>query len=259
MNSLPRVFAKIDLKGTRPIIDAMRRVLVAKAVMGRVELGPREAHHLRDVLRMAAGAEVEVFDQTGAWGRGRIVAADGRGVSVEVEEVGRMEVGKCRLTIASAVPKGARADWMIEKLGELGVEAFVPLTTRRSVVSPKGSGKTDRWKRISEEAARQSGRSGVMRIEPIMELERASQWGRAAGMTLWQLSLRENAVSIPELVPALPKALMVLVGPEGGWSEEETAAFESGGIAAVKLTGAVLRVETAAVVAAGIIIVAGGD
>jgi 16S rRNA (uracil1498-N3)-methyltransferase len=208
---------------------------------------------LRDVLRLGEGAAVEVFDATGAWGRGRIAAADGRGVSVEVEEVGREAMGRCRVTIAAAVPKGARADWMIEKLGELGVEAFVPLKTRRSVVEPKGESKSARWKRISAEASRQSGRAGVMRIEGMMEAERAMEKGKGEGMVLWHLSVEEKGISIVELVGELPEKLMVLVGPEGGWNEEETAEFERRGVTGVKLTGTVLRVETAAVVAAGII------
>ena len=228
-------------------------MLVARVVVGRIEVGKAEAHHLRDVLRLGVGAEVEVFDKDGTSGRGRIVAADGRGVSVEVEEVGRAAAGRCRLTIASAVPKGGRADWMIEKLGELGVEAFVPLKTGRSVVEPKGSGKIERWNRISAEAARQSGRAGVMRIEPLTDVERAIERGRAEGMVIWHLSLGEKSEAILEMVRELPEALMVMVGPEGGWSEEETAGFEKEGIAGVKLTGTILRVETAAVVAAGVI------
>ena len=70
-------------------------------------------------------------------------------------------------TVASAVPKGPRADWMVEKLSELGATAFVPLQTARSVAMPSGSGKLDRWSRLAAEAAKQCGRPGVMRIEPL--------------------------------------------------------------------------------------------
>ena len=164
----------------------MRRILVSKAVVGRIDLGSAEAHHLRDVLRLGVGAEVEVFDRAGDSGRGRIVSADGRGVTIEVEKIGRAVAGKCRLTIAAAVPKAARADWMIEKLGELGVDVFIPLMTRRSVVAPKGSAKNERWNRLATESARQSGRAGVMRIERLMELaqliEQAAPRGSGFGI-----------------------------------------------------------------------------
>jgi 16S rRNA (uracil1498-N3)-methyltransferase len=231
----------------------MRRILVSKAVVGRIDLGSAEAHHLRDVLRLGAGAEVEVFDKAGDSGRGRIVSADGRGVTIEVDKVGRAAAGKCRLTIAAAVPKAARADWMIEKLGELGVDVFVPLTTRRSVVAPKGSAKNERWNRLATESARQSGRAGVMRIERLTELTRFVEQPRAEGAGLWFLSPDEKSVSIFEMLPALPADLVVLVGPEGGWSPEESDAFATAGSRAVRLTRTILRVETAAVAAAAVI------
>jgi 16S rRNA (uracil1498-N3)-methyltransferase len=181
------------------------------------------------------------------------VAAEGRGVTIEVDQIGRGLAAKCRLSIAAAVPKAARADWMIEKLGELGVEAFVPLITRRSVVSPKGSAKNERWNRLAAESARQSGRAGVMRIEPLTDLARLMERAGAEGIVIWHLSLVENSVSIFELVRTLPPVLSVLVGPEGGWSPEESAAFAAAGIAGARLTGTVLRVETAAVAAAAVI------
>jgi 16S rRNA (uracil1498-N3)-methyltransferase len=230
----------------------MRRVLVSKAVVGRIDLGSAEAHHLRDVLRLGAGAEIEVFDKAGDSGRGRIVTADGRGVTVEVDKIGRAAAAKCRLTIAAAVPKAARADWMIEKLGELGVDVFIPLTTRRSVVAPKGSAKNERWNRLAAESARQSGRSGVMRIEKLMELPRLIEQVRPEETGLWHLSLEENSVSIFEMLPALPADLIAFVGPEGGWSPEESDAFGAAGSRAVRLTRTVLRVETAAVAAAAV-------
>ena len=231
----------------------MRRILVSKAVVGRIDLGSAEAHHLRDVLRLVAGAEIEVFDKAGDSGRGRIVMADGRGVTVEIDKIGRAAATKCRLTIAAAVPKAARADWMIEKLGELGVDVFVPLTTRRSVVAPKGSAKNERWNRLAAESARQSGRAGVMRIEKLMDLPPLIEQTRAEGIGIWHLSLEENSVSIFEMLPALPSDLTVLVGPEGGWSPEESDAFEVAGSRAVRLTRTILRVETAAVAAAAVI------
>jgi 16S rRNA (uracil1498-N3)-methyltransferase len=196
---------------------------------------------------------VEVFDKAGDSGRGRIVTADGRGVTVEVEKIGRAAAGRCRLTIAAAVPKAARADWMIEKLGELGVDVFVPLTTRRSIVAPKGSAKSDRWNRLAAESARQSGRAGVMRIELLMELTRLIENSRAEGIELWHLSPQENSVSIFEMLAALPADLIVLVGPEGGWSPEESDALAAAQSTAVRLTRTILRVETAAVAAAAVI------
>jgi 16S rRNA (uracil1498-N3)-methyltransferase len=231
----------------------MRRILVPKAVVGRIDLTGPQAHHLRDVLRLADGAVVEVFDETGARGRGRIVSVSHAGVSVEVDEIARAGVNGPSLTIAAAVPKAARADWMIEKLSELGVDALVPLSTRRSIVLPRGSGKQDRWRRLAAESAEQSARTGLMRIEPLTELPVIIERAKSAGSALWHLSLDEEAVSIFQLISALPGSLTVLVGPEGGWSTEEADAFRAAQIVPVRLTRTILRVETAAVAAAAII------
>jgi 16S rRNA (uracil1498-N3)-methyltransferase len=142
---------------------------------------------------------------------------------------------------------------MIEKLSELGVDALVPLSTRRSIVLPRGSGKQDRWRHLAAESAEQSARTGVMRIEPLTELPVVIERAKSAGSTLWHLSLDEEAISIFQLISALPGPLTVLVGPEGGWSPEEADAFRAAQIVPVRLTRTILRVETAAIAAAAII------
>src|SRR6185295_16110244 len=120
----------------------------------------------RDVLRLSTGAELELFDDAGRVARGEIVATEPL-VRVRVGEVGTVRHSTRAVTIASAVPKGERADWMIEKLSELGCERFVPLATARSVVLPEGKNKRERWIRIATESAKQSRRAGVMRIDEL--------------------------------------------------------------------------------------------
>jgi 16S rRNA (uracil1498-N3)-methyltransferase len=231
----------------------MRRIRVARAVVGRIELEAAQAHHLRDVLRMEVGAWVEVFDQDGATGIGRIVAMDSGGVTVEVEQIGHVDGAKCRLTMAVATPKAARADWMIEKLGELGVDAFVPIVTERTVVLPKGSSKIERWTRLARESARQSGRVGVMRIGAVTELPQLIRQAGDGGVALWHLSPSKESVSIFKMIPNFPASVMLLVGPEGGWTPKELSKFGDAGSTGVRLTRTILRVETAAIAAAAII------
>jgi 16S rRNA (uracil1498-N3)-methyltransferase len=231
----------------------MRRILVPKATVGRIDLAGPQTHHLRDVLRLKTGEKVEVFDEAGVGGRGRILSVTPAGVSIEVDEIVPGNGSGPALTIAAAIPKGARADWMVEKLSELGVEALVPLCSRRSVVLPQGGGKPDRWRRLAAAAAEQSGRTGVMRIESLTKLPVVIERAKAAGSAIWHLSLDEAAVPIVQLISALPGSLTVLVGPEGGWSAEEAGALGAAGVVPVRLTRTILRVETAAVSAAAII------
>src|SRR5678816_394715 len=115
--------------------------------------------------------------------------------------------------------RGDRADWMVEKLSELGVLEFVPLAAARSVVLPERRGKRDRWLRIATEAAKQSRRAGVMRITELAPLDDALVRAKAAGAA-WFLSTEEEyATPIGEAVGRTPprNGITAFIGPEGGW------------------------------------------
>jgi len=218
-----------------------------------VELAPDQAHHLRDVLRLKEGTEVELFDEAGATARGVLVEMDGRVVVVEVDPPQEAIGEPFRWTIAAAVPKANRADWMIEKLSELGTAAYCPLAAGRSVVVPEGQNKIQRWQRLATEAAKQSRRRGVMAIEPIGAPQQVIQ--RGEGRTIWYLSTEPAAIPIPRALEQLEpgRELVMLIGPEGGWTSEEIALFSEHDLTGVKLTETILRVETAAVAAAAVV------
>jgi 16S rRNA (uracil1498-N3)-methyltransferase len=177
-------------------------------------------------------------------------------VSIVVEEVREPATNAFQWTIASAVPKGGRADWMIEKLSELGAATFIPLASARSVVLPEGKAKFQRWRRLAAEAAKQSRRVGVMRIEELTRVEDLIRLpDREEG---WYFSTSAGAQPVPVALAAWgargvkPQSMMLLVGPEGGWTGEEEAGFRANGLIAVSLGSTVLRVETAAVAAGAI-------
>lgn len=220
---------------------------------GRISLDGREAHHARDVLRLPDGGTVEVFDDTGAIAQGVLSYHDGSVyVDIEAADVRVAPTPVVRLTVASAVPKGDRADWMVEKLSELGVSEFIPLAAARSVVLPEGKGKRDRWVRIATEAAKQSRRAGVMRITELMKPIDAI---RVAGRSWFLSTESERPTAIAEAVQqlrAVPR-LTVFVGPEGGWTAQEQQLFLTAGATPVRLTGTILRIETASVATAAMV------
>jgi 16S rRNA (uracil1498-N3)-methyltransferase len=232
-----------------------RRVHVPTVRPGEIALGEHEAHHLRDVLRLETGAPLEVFDDAGAVGRAVVVACSARGVTVRVDEVTAGADRGLRWTIAAAVPKGNRADWMIEKLSELGASRFVPLAAGRSVVLPEGRGKRQRWERIAVEAAKQSKRRGVMTIADLTPLPEAIK--RLEGAAGWVLSTAGDAVPMGQALLVSParrkRDLTIFIGPEGGWTDDELRLFAQSALTPVRLTATILRVETAAVAAAAIV------
>ena len=234
----------------------LRRVHVPQLYVGRTELDQAGSRHARDVLRLAVGTEVEVFDDAGGVARGVIEALE-PGVTVRVDAIAAHDLRGASvtdITVAAAVPKGDRADWMVEKLSELGVARFVPLATARSVVLPEGKNKRDRWARLATESAKQSRRRGVMRIEELTKLSDAIA-SAAAGARAIVLSTAADAKPLLDALADVPPSAVLFIGPEGGWTDDELRLFQQHGVVAVKLTDTILRVETAALVAAAVVVV----
>jgi 16S rRNA (uracil1498-N3)-methyltransferase len=204
------------------------------------------------VLRLNSGDEVELFDDSGATARGVVKRCDSSGVIVQVDRTSKRNTSEIEITVASAIPKGERADWLVEKLSELGVARFIPLQTARSVVLPQGKSKRDRWMRLAIESAKQSRRPGVMQIDGLTPLDQllASIDPHKA----WLLATEDvGAVPITDAIKSISSSVTLLVGPEGGWTEHELATMRQLSLTPVRLTTTILRVETAAIVAAGII------
>ena len=232
----------------------MRRLHVSQLSVGEIQLPQREAHHARDVLRLGVSDEVELFDDEGRTARGVVKTSDTSGVVVKVDSITHAKRGGVRITVASAVPKGDRADWLVEKLSEIGVDRLIPLQTERSVVLPTGKGKRERWLRLAIESAKQSRRAGVMQIDELTPLDRtiATMAGDAQG---WYFTTEdEGAVPVADALGSLKaNDLLLLIGPEGGWTTQELSRMRERGLTPVRLTATILRVETAAVAAAAIV------
>jgi 16S rRNA (uracil1498-N3)-methyltransferase len=190
-------------------------------------LSPEESRHALRALRLAAGDRVTVFDPREAWA-GEIESTAGAVTVRLLERLGPPVLP--RVVVAAAAPKGARLDWMVEKLAELGVAEFVPVRFARSVTEP-GEGKRKRLEKIAVAAAKQSG-APVMKISPERRAE----------------ELPADAIlASPGAGGTAPAGGgWVVVGPEGGLTDAEEARFAR----RMSLGPTILRTETAAVVAA---------
>jgi 16S rRNA (uracil1498-N3)-methyltransferase len=190
-------------------------------------LPPDESRHAVRVLRLRPGDPVVVFDDRETW-EGRIESVEG-GVRIRLER--RLERPLLpAVIVAAAVPKGARLDWMIEKLAELGVAEYVPVRFARSVAE-LGESKRKRLEKVAVAAAKQSG-APVLRI--------------AAERPPSELPADACLASPAAEAPPGPGSGMVVVGPEGGLTPVEEARFPC----RIRLGSTILRIETAAVVAA---------
>jgi 16S rRNA (uracil1498-N3)-methyltransferase len=231
----------------------------------RVALAREETRHLSSVLRLAAGAEVRVFD-----GEGReflcVVTADaGRGARREaVLEVRERIEPPCaesplELTLACALLKGEKFDAVVQKTTELGVSRIVPVETARADVKlargareADASKRIERWRRIALEAAKQSGRARVPVIDAPKSLMDVLAGGTEAASRRLMFSERDGRGLVETFNEwsEKPSHVVALAGPEGGWDDAEIEEARGAGWQVVTLGGRVMRAETAGVVVA---------
>lgn len=212
-----------------------------------------EARHLARVLRAKLGETVRVFDGSGTEWPARIDAIGRDRVDLTVgEPIAPVVKNGPLLTIAVALPKGDRQKWMVEKLTELGAARLVPLVTARGVAEATPSA-IERLKRCVIEACKQCGRSTLLEIGEPMPLPAC-----VAEKPADSLGLVADPGGLP-IGGAIPSTfaphggVTALVGPEGGFTDEELAAAVAAGFTAVSLGPHVLRVETAAIAIAAVV------
>jgi 16S rRNA (uracil1498-N3)-methyltransferase len=208
---------------------------------GTVLLEGPEAHHLAAVRRFATGDVVTLFNGDGHEYLARVTEVGKKQVTLDVTgvESPSRELG-FDLHIASALPKADRGDFLIEKLTELGVTEFTPLVTERGVVKADAA-KGDKLRRAVIEASKQCGRNVLMRVHP------PAKW---LDWCPRQTGRRLLADPSGRASAGAGNGVIVAVGPEGGFTENEMKVAVAAGWEVISLGPGTLRVETAAVAAA---------
>lgn len=232
----------------------MHRFLVSTESLSdvRPELSHAAQRHMK-VLRLQPGETVELFD---GHGRTRRYTREA-GSLAAAGDIVEFPPPAGRLTLFACVTKGSRWDWTIEKSVELGVNRVVPVISARSIVrlpESERAAKAERWRRIAEDAARQSDAVWMPEIMPAVDFPEALSIARESGRVFAGALVTPPAPPILEAVRAVPDAtgLSVFIGPEGDFTPEELAALLE--IATpVSFGPTVLRAETAAVFAVSVL------
>ncbi len=216
----------------------------------KIALSLEETRHLRDVLRLRAGEKARVFDGAGKEFLGEIEAIAKKATILKIiEEISpSAPESELDLTLAVALLKGEKYDLVLQKAVELGVTNFAPVTTKRADVKLKDAEKKrERWQKIALEAAKQSGRARLMRIETPREF---TEFTKSAQGT--KILFAERGGAQFDAIVA-DKKITAIVGPEGGWEDSEIEIAGANGFQIVTLGGRILRAETAAMTIAALL------
>src|SRR3954447_13307659 len=215
-----------------------------------VDVEGDEAHHAVAVRRLRAGEALALTDGLGTTVTGVVHETGRRRLSVAIEEVATVSEPEPRLTVVQALPKGDRGELAVEVLTEVGVGTVVPWAAARSVAVWRGERAEKslaRWRATAREAAKQSRRAWSPVVEPLATTDEVC---RLVGGADLALVLHEEATTALAALPvAAQGSVVVVVGPEGGLTDDEVAAFTAAGAHAVRLGDEVLRTSTAGVVA----------
>jgi len=215
------------------------------------ELGPEtrelslsgaEGRHLAVVLRAEPGDSVILFNGRGVEADGRVRSVTPQGVLLELSGH-RQSTGdsRRRVTLATAVPKGDRFDWLVEKGVELGLHRIVPLVTARSIVEPRDT-RLEKLRRVIVEASKQCGRNELLELAPLTPWKQFLSGSFPSG-SLW--IAHPGGAECHAVCHSWPAEVTLLVGPEGGWTDHELVEVKQTGGAAVSLGPLLLRIETA--------------
>lgn len=212
-----------------------------------------EARHLAQVLRLTIGDAVRVFDGHGREHHARVENAGRRRVEVRVgPPAAPAPEARARITLAAALLKGDKFDDVVRDAAMLGAAAIQPLVTAHTDVPAARAGSTarlDRWRRVALSSTKQCGRAVIAEVAAPAPLGE-----RLRGLPSPWIVLAEPVTGEAGPLPAPPDAATVFVGPEGGWSAEEIAAFRDGGAHFLRLGGRTLRADAAPLVALGVLL-----
>ncbi|MBQ2219746.1 MAG: 16S rRNA (uracil(1498)-N(3))-methyltransferase [Elusimicrobia bacterium] len=213
-------------------------------------------HYLSTVRRFSAGDEINIFDGLGNSYKARIDSIDRASMKGTILSSKTFVLPKVNISLYTAIPKGERFDWLIEKAGEIGVSKIVPVIYLRSVVKELSENKIERYKKISISASSQSWRADIMPIDKPVKFnevaEKVSKEKETLNVLPWESEENKNVLSLLNENTDI-KNINIFIGPEGGFDKTEIDVALKNNFKTVTLGKNILRVETAAIVASSIV------
>ncbi|MEU6989482.1 16S rRNA (uracil(1498)-N(3))-methyltransferase [Streptomyces sp. NPDC046465] len=216
-----------------------------------------EGRHAVSVKRLHAGEDVVLTDGAGRWARGVVLGTEGKDrLVLDLDSVTEEAAESPRITVVQALPKGDRGELAVETMTETGVDAVVPWTASRCITQWKGDRGLKalaKWRATAREAGKQSRR---VRFPEIADAASTKQVAALLADADFAAVLHEEGSSEPLATAELPEAghIVLVVGPEGGVSPDELAAFGGAGAKPYRLGRSVLRTSTAGTAATALLL-----
>lgn len=204
-----------------------------------------DVSHISRVLRMSEGDSIIVCDGEGNDYDAIITSVSKTEVVAEIKGKYVCDAEPCvDVILYQALPKQGKMEYIIQKNTELGVKRIVPVYTKRCVVKP--SDKTERWSKVAESAAKQSGRGIIPDVLPTISFDEALKQMKEYDLALMPYECEEEVSLKSVLKSAKYRTVSIFIGPEGGFDLKEIEAARNSGIRTVTLGKRILRTETAA-------------
>ena len=216
----------------------------------RILITGSEARHITTVLRMQSGTEVELFDGRGGTVQGEVLQIGSRKVVIRVLSRRLQRDTTTPLTLAQAMLKGKKMNFLIQKATELGVHTFIPLITRYCEKRAHGERQIERWQRIMLEACKQCRRPFPMQIREPVPFEQLPLADSSNRIMAWE---DENSRPLSPALLQDYRPTLLLIGPEGGFHPTEVSLARDLDFSTVSLGPRILRAETAALAAVTIV------
>ncbi len=229
----------------------MRHRIFVEAIEPHITVTGEEFHHSIRVVRARVGEEVELFDRAGNVARGIVESIERDRAIIKTGDPLPSRESPLAIHLAMAIIQLEKFELVLQKATELGVKTFIPLVTERVELRPERyGGKTDRWNKIVFEAVKQCGRATVPKIEAPATFDEVI--ARNGAKILFDADAEAHRVH------ALQEATL-LIGPEGGWSDDELRRAREHDVFIERLGPRRLRAETAAIAAVAVVASRFGD
>jgi len=217
-----------------------------------VVLEQTEAHHLRSVLRLNKGDKVELLDGAGGIYQAIVLTTEPQ-ATLEITGSEKQPTPRPALHLGQSLLKGQKIDLVIQKATELGASSITPFTSTYTNTAKPGASKIKRWQKITKEACKQCRQAHPLKINQPNNFKNLIASGKnyQQRFIFWENEQENSLASISEL--GALDTILIILGPEGGFSEEEVKMAQENGFISLSLGSLVMRAETAAISAMAII------